>query len=1187
MTSCIDASASLLSEVLELRQEVLARTERLVSLLGGDYKVGGISAHVSSRASVARERDNNKEKEKDDSPTAASHLDLGLRWTGGDYAADAEVNRSSQANVFGDKDRPLFGTRRASILSTYNANARASVASKHSKSKSTKELADVDPQLPPDKRARRLSMRFAKPAPVQHIASPPTRSTSTLAKDKSKGNIAATSAAASTESLHRKLAKMLLPRTSLGNAMTIQSNGNVIISTLGGDSALQRASIGMGNSTSAAAAAIRSQRSFKRHQRKTSVDFQGGQKQLQPKVFQAAALEPLMFSSQKTQNSSISSGMQSHQTSEKSLPQSFNISAKSMGESTNSDVSQDSSSSSGDNDDDDSDQEKSAVESFMSRESVDRRFPSAPVVPPIPAHYSLDTINSNDGIDSQAGSKRNSTDMSFSKRNSTDLGSVMMSRSKSIRAPGSKDRASRDSLQNMGGSSDNMMNVAATAASRLAQLKSMKGTGALKQTIGSSHFAPMAGNGTGEKLSGLKPGTMPRGLQLGPSPVHDSSSMLANYRFGNSTNKIMISAEEASIVGGGGGGGRDSVTTHSEDDLEKPGNRGGGGRGTRLLSVGDPNHFGPTASPSSRRTSNRAVILKTEDMESTTQTHSTISQIKSHVIGMAMEDESHISDPAGLNSNELQSPVPVESPMASRLRILYQYYLVCFLLPAYDNKGRKLTLDQFDEADFDSIRFWVNGLHPKSYFNTVWDFVMSIAYFVILWIIPYVVAFNGPWTPITLFITFVFSANTFMSTITPQSQNVHEMCSFREYESMRPSLSGWFNYYICTWLVVDVIASLPFDLLFPDTPHSKYLLLLRLLRFYELPNIISRCAIYRKLKYKLEEHIGIGISKVLPIAVVIFFYIHFNACSMYLAGGVEGFVGWRGLWPQFEEAGSHQIYTWTLFQAVGNIFPMSFKPQTETEQIVAIVYIVIGAAIYASFLGYISSAAMSLNPSGRLYNQKMEELLDYVKWKKLDDETREKLISYYETKYRGKYFEEDTLLSDMNESLRADISLHNTRSLIEKVPFLRRTENDGRDEIFFYRIATVLHAHYFIPGDFITKQGDSGHDMFFILSGKVNVFVNGVKVVSLYDGAYIGEVALITRVLRTATVQAAMPSVLYRLTFKDFHAVISEFTDMKLRIQKLAMEGQKMVMAVEDNRSSFAKGAMAAAGIQRKPSRLQ
>ncbi|ORY48514.1 camp-binding domain-like protein [Rhizoclosmatium globosum] len=204
------------------------------------------------------------------------------------------------------------------------------------------------------------------------------------------------------------------------------------------------------------------------------------------------------------------------------------------------------------------------------------------------------------------------------------------------------------------------------------------------------------------------------------------------------------------------------------------------------------------------------------------------------------------------------------------------------------------------------------------------------------------------------------------------------------------------------------------------------------------------------------------------------------------------------------------------------------------------------------FVGYISSAAVSLNPSGRLYNQKMEELLDYVEWKKLSNVTKDKLISYYETKYRGKYFEEDNLLADMNESLRT------------KVPFLRRFEDDGRDEIFFNRIATVLHARYYIAGDFITQQGDSGLDMFFIVSGKLNVFVNNHKVVSLYDGAYIGEVALISKVLRTATVQAAMPSVLYRLTYSDFHTVINEFPDMKLRIDKLAREGKKMVREAEE-----------------------
>ncbi|KAI8619992.1 cyclic nucleotide-binding-like protein [Chytriomyces sp. MP71] len=187
----------------------------------------------------------------------------------------------------------------------------------------------------------------------------------------------------------------------------------------------------------------------------------------------------------------------------------------------------------------------------------------------------------------------------------------------------------------------------------------------------------------------------------------------------------------------------------------------------------------------------------------------------------------------------------------------------------------------------------------------------------------------------------------------------------------------------------------------------------------------------------------------------------------------------------------------------------------------------------------------------------MDELKDYMKWKNVSEETRQRLIAYYETKYRGKYFEEESLLADMNESLRTEVSLHNTRRLIEQVPFLRRIENDGRDEIFYGRIAAALHACYFTPGDCITKQGDSGLDMFFIQQGKVNVIINDVKVTSLYDDAYIGEVALVTKALRTATIQAAMPSVLYRLTAVDFQQILRDFPDMKTKIDNLARNGGK------------------------------
>ncbi|KAJ3020435.1 UNVERIFIED_CONTAM: Potassium voltage-gated channel sub H member 7 [Siphonaria sp. JEL0065] len=65
-----------------------------------------------------------------------------------------------------------------------------------------------------------------------------------------------------------------------------------------------------------------------------------------------------------------------------------------------------------------------------------------------------------------------------------------------------------------------------------------------------------------------------------------------------------------------------------------------------------------------------------------------------------------------------------------------------------------------------------------------------------------------------------------------------------------------------------------------------------------------------------------------------------------------------------------------------------------------------------------ASAAISFDASGRLYRQKIDELTDYLSWKNIDEKTQKRLLEYYEFKYRGKYFEEKSLLNDMNASLR-------------------------------------------------------------------------------------------------------------------------------------------------------------------------
>ncbi|KAI9333990.1 hypothetical protein BDR26DRAFT_867587 [Obelidium mucronatum] len=455
-----------------------------------------------------------------------------------------------------------------------------------------------------------------------------------------------------------------------------------------------------------------------------------------------------------------------------------------------------------------------------------------------------------------------------------------------------------------------------------------------------------------------------------------------------------------------------------------------------------------------------------------------------------------------------------------------------FLVPAFDGKGRNLNVSHFNASDFEAVSFLHYGIHPRSYFITYWDFVISGFLMVILWIVPFVVSFSADF-PVTdiqfwsVFISVTYVLDSLVVLATPQPTLSNELCNLLEYESLRPTLFQWIK--SCSWkkLPLDILAIIPFELLLESWTNNADIFLLRCLRFYRLPRILSQCGIYKRLRTFTDTTAGFPICNIIPIAAAMLYFLHYNACCLYYFGKLKGFVGWIVVWPEITHATLFEFYFWCFYQAVGNMFPINFTPQTELEQIVAAIFIVSAAILY-----------------GRLYDQKIEELNDYVKWKNLSPDTEKKLFSYYEIKYRGKYFEEDSLLAEMNDSLREEIVLHNTRWLIEKVAFLRRVENDGRDEIFFSRIASKLHACYYTPGDFITKQGEAAMDMYFILSGKCDVFVGDRKVVSLFDGAYFGEVALISKILRTASVQAAMHS--------DFHQILSEFADMKERIDILS-----------------------------------
>lgn len=76
------------------------------------------------------------------------------------------------------------------------------------------------------------------------------------------------------------------------------------------------------------------------------------------------------------------------------------------------------------------------------------------------------------------------------------------------------------------------------------------------------------------------------------------------------------------------------------------------------------------------------------------------------------------------------------------------------------------------------------------------------------------------------------------------------------------------------------------------------------------------------------------------------------------------------------------------------------------------------------------------------------------------------------------------------------------------------------------------------PGTEIVKEGQMGHEFYLILSGSATVRRNGRKVATLEVGRYFGEMALLDRGPRSATVVADTDSELLVIGQREFMAVL-------------------------------------------------
>ena len=299
-------------------------------------------------------------------------------------------------------------------------------------------------------------------------------------------------------------------------------------------------------------------------------------------------------------------------------------------------------------------------------------------------------------------------------------------------------------------------------------------------------------------------------------------------------------------------------------------------------------------------------------------------------------------------------------------------------------------------------------------------------------------------------------------------------------------------HYISTWFFIDVVAILPFNLIFETSDFGALARLTRVPRMYRLVRMfrLVRMLKIARRKGDMSKHlgklasVGVGIERLLLFFITFVLFCHVITCFWVMIQGFETDLPETWIYVnQFQDLGQSDLYIRAFYFTVTTITTVGFgdiSPSTNMEMVFGIIVMISGVIAFSYATGALSSILSNMDDRQAKLKNKID-VLDGIKdtykiGPALYEELRQSIL-YEVSKDVSNVV---MFIEQLPHRLKIELSVKIHREIVMNIPFFK-----DRPRSFIAFIGPLLKPNRFKENEFVFIEGDPILKIYWISKGIV------------------------------------------------------------------------------------------------------